>query len=137
MIEASDIRIGNYVSYFDYNMEETAFTVEGIHDGYIYNSGLPKSKLPCAKVNPMILDLYLLRKFGFIKGDPEYGEPENVYGLKYNHRDSLFIQYENDSFQPVVQTPQGMVPYGRKIVHVHQLQNLFHAITRDELVIFD
>ena len=76
MILESDIRIGNYVSYFDYNMEETAFIVEGILEGYIYNSGLPLSKLPLEKTNPVVLDLYLLRKFGFIKGEKEYGEDE-------------------------------------------------------------
>ena len=137
MILESDIRIGNYVSYFDYNMEETAFIVEGILEGYIYNSGLPLSKLPLEKTNPVVLDLYLLRKFGFIKGEKEYGEDENVYSLKYNRLHSVHIRYEKDIFQPMADAPGGLVPYGRPIVHVHQLQNLFHALTRDELTLFE
>ena len=137
MIEESDIRIGNYVSYFDYNMEETAFVVEGILEGYIYNSGLPLSKLRCEKANPVVLDIYLLSRFGFIKGDPDYGEDVNVYSLKYNHLHSVHLRFEKNAFQPLTDAAEGLVAYGRPIVHVHQLQNLFHAITRDELTLFE
>lgn len=137
MIQESDIRIGNYVSYFDYNMEEAIFAVEGVLQGYVYNSGLPRSKLPCEKVNPVVLDLDLLLRFGFIKGDPDYGEDVNVYSLKYNRLHSVHIKYENDLFQPLTDAPGGMVSYGRPLVHVHQLQNLFHALTRDELSLFE
>ncbi|MGO4294905.1 hypothetical protein [Chitinophaga sp. RAB17] len=137
MIQESDIRIGNYVSYFDYNMEETAFVVEGILQGYVYNSGLPLSKLRCEKVNPVILDIYLLSRFGFIKGDPDYGEDENVYSLKYNRLHSVHVRSENDVFQPLTDAAEGLVAYGRPIVHVHQLQNLFQAITRDDLTLFE
>jgi hypothetical protein len=137
MIEESDIRIGNYVSYFDYNMEETAFVVEGILQGFVYNSGLPLSKLPYAKVNPMVLDVDLLLRFGFIKGDPDYNEDVNVYSLKYNRLHSVHIRHENERFQPLTDAAEGLVPYGRAIVHVHQLQNLFHAVTRDELTLFE
>ncbi|MFY0255686.1 hypothetical protein ACDQ55_17215 [Chitinophaga sp. 30R24] len=137
MIQESDIRIGNYVSYFDYNMEETIFIVEGILKGYVYNSGLPLSKLPIEKVNPVVLDIYLLARFDFLKGDPEYGEDANVYSLKYNRLHSIHIRHENGTFQPLTDAPGELVPYGRPIVHVHQLQNLFHALTRDELTLFD
>lgn len=135
MIDEADIRIGNYVAYFDYNMEESVFVVEGILDGYIYNSGLPRSKITCEKANPVLLDLYQLIKFDFIRGVPEDGEDENVYSLKYNRLNSLHIRYEAGIFQPVTEAPGGFVPYGRPIVHVHQLQNLFHALSRDELTL--
>lgn len=137
MIQESDIRIGNYVSYFDYNMEETAFVVEGILAGFVYNSGLPRSKLPVEKVNPMVLDIDLLLRFGFIKGDPEYNEDVNVYSLKYNRLHSVHVRHEKEAFQPLTDAAEGLVPYGRSIVHVHQLQNLFHAVTRDELTLFE
>jgi hypothetical protein len=137
MIDLADIRIGNYVWYYDRNMEETAFQVEAIYDGYIYNSLLPLSKLPADKANPLILDLNLLHQFGFIKGDLEYGESSEVYSLKYSHKDSVHILYRNETFQPLVVADRQHHPYGRPIVHVHQLQNLYHALTRDELEIFE
>ncbi|MCK7554435.1 hypothetical protein MKQ70_05220 [Chitinophaga sedimenti] len=136
MIDLSDIRIGNFVWYYDRNMEETAFQVEGIYEGYIYNTSLPLSKLPAEKANPLLLDLYLLRRFGFLKGDAAYGESEEVYSIKYSHKDSFHILYRNDAFQPV-RDVLGAEPYGRPVVHVHQLQNLFQALTRDELEIFE
>lgn len=135
MIDEADIRIGNYVAYFDYNMEESVFVVEGILDGYIYNSGLPKSKISCEKANPVLLDLYQLIKFDFIRGVPEEGEDENIYSLKYNRLNSLHIRHQDGCFQPVTESPNGFVPYGRPLVHVHQLQNLFHALSRDELTL--
>lgn len=136
MIELSDIRLGNYVWYYDRNMVETAFQVEGIYEGYIYNTGLPLSKLPAEKCNPLLLDIHLLRQFGFLQGEPEHGESEYVYSFKYNRKDSVHILFHHDTFQPVL-TALGQLPYGRPIVHVHQLQNLFHALTRDELEIFE
>ncbi|HVI43451.1 MAG TPA: hypothetical protein VM802_01220 [Chitinophaga sp.] len=135
MIQESDIRIGNYVCYFDYNMQEYVFVVEGILNGFIYNSGLPKSKISCEKANPVMLDLDQLTKFDFMPGSKEDGEDENVFSLKYNRLHSIHIRYEGGIFQPVTDTPQGLMPYGRPIVHVHQLQNLFHALTRDELTL--
>ncbi|UYQ94659.1 hypothetical protein MKQ68_06090 [Chitinophaga horti] len=136
MIDLADIRIGNLVWYYDRNMEETAFQVEGIFEGYIYNSGLPLSKLPADKAHPLILDLYLLRRFGFIQGDPAYGESDAVYSLKYSRLNSIHILCANDAFQPVLNA-DGTLPYGRPIVHVHQLQNMYQALTRDELEIFE
>ena len=137
MIDATDIRIGNYVWYYDYNMVETAFQVEGINEGFIYNTGLPQSKMAYAKAHPLILDLYLLRKFGFIAGDPEHGEDADMYSFKYNRLNSVHVKHDNDTFQPYTDSPIGMVPYGLPIVHVHQLQNWYQAVTRDELEILD
>ncbi|MEC5144450.1 hypothetical protein [Chitinophaga sp. 212800010-3] len=137
MIQGTDIRIGNCVSYFDYNMEETIFEVEGILDGYVYNSGLPRNRLPFAKVNPVVLDVDLLTRMGFLCGDPDYGEDPTVFSLKYNRLNSIHVRLENGVFQPLTDAPGGLIPYGRPIVHVHQLQNLFHAVTRDDLSLFD
>ncbi|WP_143306009.1 hypothetical protein [Chitinophaga vietnamensis] len=134
MIEESDIRTGNLVAYFDYNMDESVFVVEGVWQGYIYNSGLPLSKIPCRKANPVLLDTAWLERFGFIAGDPSHNEDPLVYSLKYNRLNSVHVRLEkNGSFQPMTDCPLGLVPYGRPLSHVHQLQNLFHAITRDEL----
>jgi hypothetical protein len=118
-------------------MEETIFEVEGILDGYVYNSGLPRNRLPFAKVNPVVLDVDLLTRMGFLCGDPDYGEDPTVFSLKYNRLNSIHVRFENGLFQPLTDAPGGLIPYGRPIVHVHQLQNLFHAVTRDDLSLFD
>jgi len=135
MIAATDVRIGNMVWYYDYNMIETEFRVEGILDGYIYNSGLPKSRLPLEKVHPVILETDHLLQFGFLPGEKEYGEDIHTYSYKYNHNSSIYIKDMSGCFQPLTDAPGGLVPYGRPIQHLHQLQNLFYDLTRDDIFI--
>ncbi|RAJ76533.1 hypothetical protein CLV59_10852 [Chitinophaga dinghuensis] len=133
VIEETDIRTGNLVAYYDRNMQETIFTVEGVWQGYIYNTGLPLSKIPCQKANPITLDINWLESFGFIAGDPAHNEDPAIYSLKYNRLNSIHICVRNECFQPMAESPSGMIPYGRPLVHVHQLQNFFHALTREDL----
>lgn len=133
MIADIDIRVGNLVWYYDLYMNETAFKIEGILEGYVYNTCLPKSKLPLAKVNPLKLDADQLNALGFVRGEKEYGEDINVYSYKYTHKDSIYIRDEGYSFQLLTESPVGLVPYGRPLVHVHQLQNLFYDLTAEEL----
>jgi hypothetical protein len=135
MIEETDIRIGNLIWYYDYNMEETTFRVEGILAGHVYNSTLPKSKLPFEKVHPLTLDTEHLLEFGFLAGDRDYGEDVHTYAYKYNHSHSVYIRDCGNAFQPLTQSPSGLVPYGKPLVHVHQLQNLFYDLTRDDVFI--
>lgn len=135
MIEETDVRIGNVVWYYDYNMIETTFRIEGILDGYIYNSGLPKSKLPLEKVNPVVLEADHLEKFGFLPGEEEYGEDIHTYSYKYNHKDSIYIRETADGFQPLTPASDDLVAYGRPLLHLHQLQNLFFDLTREDVFI--
>lgn len=135
MIADNDIRVGNLVWYFDLYMNETPFEVEGVLEGFVYHSALPKSRLPLSKVNPLKLDVEHLDALGFVRGDREYGEDINVYSLRYTHKDSIYIRDEGYSFQLLAESPTGLVPYGRAVVHVHQLQNLFYYLTGEELTL--
>lgn len=135
MIEETDVRIGNMVWYYDYNMVETVFRVEGILDGHVYNSGLPKSRLPLEKVQPVTLEVDHLLQFGFLAGEKEYGEDIHTYSYKYNRNSSVYIRETSGGFQPLTASSDGLVPYGRPLVHLHQLQNLFYDLTRDDAFI--
>lgn len=133
MIEASDIRVGNLLWYYDYHMTETVFRVEGIHEGYIFNTGLPRSRLPLEKANPIQLDVSYLFQFGFLAGDRDYGEDPDIYTYKYNRTDSIYIRDEGDKFQPLAAHEGGFAPYGKPVIHLHQLQNLFYDLTREDV----
>jgi hypothetical protein len=133
MIEATDVRSGNLVWYYDLYMNETVFEVEGILDGFIYNSSLPKSKLALVNVHPLTLDTGYLNSLGFVRGDKEHGEDENVFSYRYNRKDSIYVRDEGYSFQLLAEAPGQMVPYGQPLVYVHQLQNLFYCLTGKEL----
>jgi hypothetical protein len=131
MVEEADIRIGNLVWYYNLYLIETSFKVEGILDGFIYCTSLPKNKLPLDKVNPIALEADHLIGFGYVKGDKDYGEDENVFSYKYTHKDSLYIRDDGYSFQLLTAE---LIPYGRPLVHVHQLQNIHYYLTREELL---
>lgn len=133
MIEETDIRIGNMIWYYDYNMIETPFRVEGILEGYVYNSGLPRSRLPLDKVHPFVLETDHLLRFGFLPGDEKYGEDPAVFSYRYNRKDSIYLRETNGAFQPLASGAAGLVPYGRPLQHLHQLQNLFYDLTRDDV----
>lgn len=133
MIEETDIRVGNLVWYYDYNMIETVFRVEGVLDGHIYNSGLPRSKLPLEKVHPLPLEAHHLEKFGFLPGEKAYGEDEHIYAYKYNRKDSVYLREVSGAFQPLACDNGKMTAYGRPLVHLHQLQNLFYDLTREDV----
>lgn len=133
MIEETDVRIGNTVWYYDYNMIETEFNVEGILEGHIYNSGLPRSKLALEKVHPVTLEVDHLLRYGFLPGEKEYGEDADTYAYKYNRDNSIYIRHIESAFQPLTASASGLVPYGRPLLHLHQLQNLCYDLTREEL----
>ncbi|KAA2239562.1 hypothetical protein F0L74_25530 [Chitinophaga agrisoli] len=133
MVDETDIRIGNLVWYYDLYMVETIFRVEGILEGNVYSTILPKSKIALQKVNPIVLDIDHLMGFGFLPGEKEYGEDENVFSFRYNHKDSIYIRNDGDCFQPLTAAKNGLLPYGRPLVHVHQLQNLCYDLTREEI----
>jgi hypothetical protein len=135
MIAAEDIRIGNLVWYYDYNMVETTFRVEGILDGYIYNTILPKNKLPLNDVHPVKLEVDHLLEFNFLPGEKEFGEDPHIYAYKYNRIDSVYIRDEGYVFQPLVHSPDGFIAYGLPVSHLHQLQNLFYDLTREDIFI--
>lgn len=135
MIAATDIRIGNMVWYYDYHMIETPFRVEGIYDGHVYNSGLPRSRLPLEKVHPVTLEAGHLLQFGFLPGEKEYGEDPATFSYRYNRKESIYIRDEAGGFQPLAASPAGLTPYGRPLVHLHQLQNLFYDLTRDDVFV--
>ena len=135
MIEDTDIRIGNLVWYYDYNMVETVFRVEGIHDGYVYNTILPKNKLAFKDVHPLKLEVDHLLDFNFLPYEEAPAENKNVYAYKYNRTDSVYIRDEGYSFQPLAWSAAGLVAYGLPLAHVHQLQNLFYDLTREDIFI--
>ena len=133
MIEGTDVRIGNLVWYYDYNMTETVFRVEGILDGYIHNTLLPRNKLPFKDVHPIKLETDHLLDFNFLQ---EEGAHHNIYAYKYNRQDSIYVRDDGYSFQPVAYSAgSGFIAYGRPLAHVHQLQNLFYDITREDIFI--
>jgi hypothetical protein len=105
-MEAKELRIGNYV----YNDKKEFYTINWINESI--------------KVKPIPLTEEWLLKFGFnyIDDDSEY------LALKYRG----FYIHSDDSDNFSIATIK-VQDYRITIKHVHQLQNLYFALTNEEL----
>ena len=119
-MKANELRIGNYVNRLG---EKTV--VEGTHKGN-YVSTLISGAVTGNQVEPIPLTEEWLVKFGFEKdtGNDFY----DFWNLKdfrvFVHKNaaSVFIHWKGNELEPYINN-----------LHVQQLQNLFFALTGEEL----
>jgi hypothetical protein len=133
MIPSNELRIGNWVNDFKgggYNspsyQKVTSIGVEGINGWHDMGSS------GCAKfedIEPMALTPELLVKIGF----------EKLPGSKFVYRiivDDLEISISVDLFYAYIDTKWGQASIKKPIFKsLHQLQNLYFALTNSELPI--
>ena len=125
MIQANELRIGNLV--LDGNGEIT--TVESIVDGAInysldYGALWTDEEYCFENLNPIPITEEWLFKFGFVFDDvAEYFTEEKVY-IKYYNEFGIKIDIEGLFYNGI---------YRQKLQYVHQLQNLYFALTQKEL----
>lgn len=132
MINQKELRIGNLVNV-QLNYDEVSYDkceVEQITDKHLHHS-LPTgggTVTQWDKVEPIDLDNNWFMAFGFIykDGASEYGEQrKNKVHIYVHDEDPGFFHFSRGMFD------------GKKheIKYVHQLQNLYFALTGDELVL--
>ena len=129
-MEAKELRIGNWVLVENDHetikaITQTAFlcALDGKGDGHMQ---LHKD------VYPIQLTEEWLIKFGFKK------ENNTIYSisdkLSFNEVGRWhFFKNENNSFTPHIKRENKFSWIGKEIKHVHQLQNLYFALTGEEL----
>jgi len=130
-MKAEELRIGNYV--FGLNMEEP---VRRINDSIEYNYKTEKYELDAIDIlcfEPILLTEEWLLKFGFEWDDivtKTTGETEKML-----YKNILLMQRHHDTHW--VAAPYGYLLNVHRTVYVHQLQNLYFALTGEELTIKD
>ena len=118
-MKATELRIGNYI---DYTTEREIVTMQTTYEyiRLIHNGN--------KNFKPIPLTEEWLLKFGFVK---EFNADENSdsFYLK-DCDDSFYIDYDNSWYI-------GATSYGylKGIHYVHQLQNLYFALTNEELTL--
>ena len=129
-MEAKELRIGNWVLVENDHetikaITQTAFlcVLDGKGDGYMQ---LHKD------VYPIPLTEEWLIKFGFKK------ENNTIYSISDKLSSSevgkwYFFKNENNSFTPHIKRENKFSWIGKEIKYVHQLQNLYFALTGEEL----
>lgn len=124
MVKANELRIGNYINYSgnhrDYDgtfNEEFARYLFDVKDEWDMISGIPLTK-------------DWLMKFGFKQITYQTGEKT----LCFQADTWNVTNYANEGFKFWISECDDC-PYYKEIKHVHQLQNLYFALTDNELEI--
>jgi hypothetical protein len=144
-MKATGLRIGNLVTDQFYEDFKTIIEIESIVEGginvsasddnqpYGLHSPILEYEYDYEQLIPIPLTEEWLVKFGFkITKDPEhnfYEKPFDIYHVQLKRligRDVFYLELNK---------PNGASYLIKQINHVHQLQNLVHALTGEELTI--
>jgi hypothetical protein len=125
-MKAEELRLGNLVSNMNPRHNDSILTIESIGDNHEVNVFYRKYLL--SELEPIPLTQEWLLKFGF-----------TAKSIQHNFRIESDIDFQISSGQRVIQTNERssfyLEGYGTKINYVHQLQNLYFALTGEELTL--
>jgi hypothetical protein len=120
MIQANELRMGNYVKHPSY---KDPIQINGVDKNDIFN--MTTGEIPLHVINPIPLTEQWLIDFGFkYFADQQYEKQYDYLCFNWDKECGLIIFIDNstDSFSQ------------EHIKYVHQLQNLYFALTGIELI---
>ena len=128
-MKTTDLRLGNFISINFGNRDDgKVITVDGVSDCEIYNEEYGYS--PCNEFNPIPLTEQWLLDFGF---------NQSIEGQWYIHFDEMCLTIYEDLPQYIVEIHDMEMDkssiFLKSIQYVHQLQNLYFALTQEELIL--
>ena len=128
-MKATELRIGNFISINFGNCDDgKIITVDGISDCEIYNEEHGYS--PCNEFKPIPLTEQWLLDLGF---------NQNIETQWYIHFDNMCLTLYEDLPQYIVEIHDMEMDkssiFLKSIQYVHQLQNLYFALTQEELIL--
>jgi hypothetical protein len=123
MIKANELRIGNKVDYYG-----NIVTINYINDTDVgFSDYVPFDYPLLDEINPVPITEDRLVRFGF-KRDTKYDWELKVNGvIFYGMVDNRQYDYLNSIF--ILNLPDSKI----NIHHIHQLQNLYYALTGEEM----
>lgn len=119
MIDPKELRIGNLVEWYGVPLKVT-----GIRDG-IYTESPPRhlvENLPMCDINPIPISPEWLERFGFYRHRDSFSLSFGIYDAEFDTKNGYFYLSCNE-YEDLVE----------HIKYVHQLQNLYFALTGEEL----
>jgi len=127
MIQSKELRIGNVVLDKDNNI----FTIAGISEGSVFKEG-DYIGTPIEWIKPVLITEEWLLKLGFEK--EKYSSLSiNFFRLKVLSHGTISFYPKEKGFNIELGTTSGYNFGTTKIEYVHQLQNLYFALTNEEL----
>lgn len=141
MINAKELRIGNYVNYIVFNKHESLFqnTVWCLnYSSATLGDRAVRHDVKYNNIEPIPLTEEWLLRFGFDAIGYECPETGSEFSFPYRIKisDNENIEVEDDFSVCVYYNDDDFIPIGNiRYDKVHQLQNLYFALTNTELTI--
>lgn len=132
-MKAQDLRIGNIVKYHN---DDTIFNVIGIDDlGIRVKNEEQETWIEYDCFSPIPLNQEWIFALGFIKGMS--GDISALFHKYYKTERVFNIEKIEDKYYLHYSDKYGMFIVGESFKYVHQLQNLYFALTGEELTLKD
>lgn len=130
-ISASELRIGNYVFDKFRNREVLVWGIESNHDRIVVNyaNGSGIYTVDLKDIEPIPLTEEWLLKFGF---DKEIID-SNYIRKVYYHIEDFEVEFHGKRLCLRVESQSSVRYFAHHTLYVHQLQNLYFALTGEEL----
>lgn len=130
-LKVTDFRIGNYVQ--DFECEPYIFQVEEIckYVGYELWIKYRKSSIKTKEPDPIAINKLWLEKLGFvinITGNAWWHKENDMFIIGQENYKFYYSEFRGSSDEPIVE-------HFFELDFVHRLQNLYHLITGNELVV--
>jgi hypothetical protein len=130
-MKANELRIGNYVSYFGNSTVKIETIRKDVADYYliggIYRNGYTTFYNQIDVISPIPLTKEWLSEFGFVGIDNPNGTPSILYKIKGHPLiEIIFTVFPVTRYNLRCESE-------KEIQYVHQLQNLYFALTGEEL----
>ncbi len=127
-MEAKDLRIGNWVIEFHKRIQINM--IDGVGVCGTVDGGMLEIK----DLNPIPLTEEILLKCGFVYNGYKYDCDDGVERRVFEHKDYFgdFIEYDG-YYLPKPYYFEDAFGENFKLKHLHQLQNLYFALTGEEL----
>lgn len=122
MIEAKELRVGNLIED-ELGKPKRVQNILGERFNIDALDGIDRG-FPLTEMNGIPITPELLEKCGF-EYSASFGE------CRYKKKELEM----DENFNPLVQEGDEFLYYGKRIEHLHQLQNLYFALTGEELEI--
>jgi hypothetical protein len=132
MIKSNELRIGNYVDYERTTHVVTRLLAHHVSHDWYKSIGEDAYDTSYDSINPIPLTPELLEKCGFVEKDGS-DNVHSIFSLNDFHLD--FDWRRRQYYSPMEENNGEWVTYGSSIKYLHQLQNLYFALTNKELII--
>lgn len=129
-MKPEELRLGNYVNY-----QGRIQKVTGLDKTVVYlcapafdDKSYP---IPVGSIKPIPITEEWLLKFGFDKAESKFTDKPEILTKQISNIN--YLDYEDDSFAISGVSGHVVTTFWNDIKFVHQLQNLYYALTEEEL----